>query len=591
MQEKEKLEQPKLVETEEENFRFCEAPQPAVDSEKTSTISTAANNNSPQPVHICEEPSKIVSAYGDLEEVSPDKSNIDSKDIYQGRKEILMVDRILAYIIDTCIVSTISTLFFMAIMSILIFNGGDFVSNSLSDLQREMTGNMWQAFSIVWSITTFSCVAPFLGFITFILLFRDFSAASLMAEFFVALGPIARLVYQAAYIAGKRQATVGMMFCGIKVQRIDGGRLSLGQSILRELIIFVEYLTFQILTFLPVIFSLNSEDHRMHDKITGTVLAPRKYGLSKHEIAELLPFGLAIGSVAISFVVGNFYEATLGQATDLKQLEFFRAVYGENSENYLRHRWRYTAKRAKAGDFNKNLTNEKDLQSLISFIQNISARWGENDDKVLVLTRTVIQNTPANRFLKEREILLNMALRQSPEHSDTKSFAPNGELALLYLDRAKSLSYDQSFELYRKIYALGKSKLHSGTEDFKLRAAFMCAADALGHEEEIREQMYAYDSRSYKIDDIDELHWSYWDYRLFQLMLAEYMQTKPGFRTADIIKELTDWEQQPGHEARLKTPRAKPDPIEERTIERLSQSYPTLMVQLKPSYWKYGGSP
>lgn len=577
MQEKEKLEQPKLVEVDEvseDGPVAISQPEPVSETVQEPPISV-------QPLSV----------YGDLEDITASKRKVGQENVPAGASEILLSDRLIAYIIDTCIVSTISTLFFMALMSIVVFNGGDYASIFLSKLQSSMSESPMQVLFYVWSFTAYNCVVPLFAWIFLAYTTRDFSSASLIAFIFMLLGPVVRLLYQCAFISGKRQATVGMMFSGIKVERVDGSRFGVLRALFRELLIFIEFATFYIFVFFPFITSAPRDPRPLHEKLTGTVLVRRKYGLTMHEFSELLPIGLAAISVAAFILGSNLFEANFGKAADLRKLEIIRKANGEDSENYLRHLWRYNLKRADAGDYASAFADKTDLQKSISTIELLSKRWGHKDERVTALTKILIKKTPPNRFPKERELLLNLAIVQRPEDGDSKDYAPTGELCQLYLARAKALPYEQSLELYQKIYNLGKTKLDRSVNTYKLRSAFMCAADALGYEEEMQAQMNEYEKENYTIEDLNRLNWNYWDYRLSQLMLADHVQLISGDKAAEIISNLSDWEQQPGHEAHLKTPRAKPDPIEERTIERLSQSYPTLMVQLKPSYWKYGGSP
>lgn len=588
MQEKEKLEQPKLVEIEESNSS-TELNVPAGD-ESNSTASPQQEPAS-QSAPATTESDETLSVYGDLEDVTASEKKDDQKTLPPGASEILVTDRILAYIIDTCIVSTISTLFFLALMSIVVFNGGDYASIFLSKLQASMAESPTQLLIWVWSFTTYNCVIPLFAWIFLAYTTRDFSSASFIAFIFMILGPVVRLAYQSVFVSGRRQATVGMMFSGIKVERVDGSRLGILSALFRELIIFFEFLTFYILAFFPFIASVQPDPRRLHDKLSGAILVRRRYGLTLHEFSELLPIGLAAISVAALILGSNIYEANFGKAADLRQLEVIRKANGENSENYMRQLWRYTLKRADAGDYANTFTSKSDLQKSISTIELLSECWGDKDERVSTLTKTLIKNSSPNRFLKERETLLNLAMVQKPQQGDTKDYAPTGELCQIYLARAKALPNEQSLALYQKIYDLGKSKLDKSVNTYKLRSAFMCAADALGYQQELLAQMNDYKEEKYSIEDLNKLNWSYWDYRLFQLMLADHSQFILHNHCAEIISDLSTWEQQPGNEVRLKTPRAKPDPIEERTIERLSRSYPTLMVQLKPSYWKYGGSP
>lgn len=588
MQEKEKLEQPKLVEIEESNSS-TELNVPA-DDESNSTASPQPEPAS-QHVPAPSASDETLSVYGDLEDVTASEKKDDQKTLPPGASEILVTDRILAYIIDTCIVSTISTIFFISIMSIVVFNGGDYASIFLSKLQSSMSESPTQLLTCIWSFTAYNCVIPLFAWIFLAYTTRDFSSASLIAFIFMLLGPLVRLIYHCAFISGKRQATVGMMFSGIKVERVDGSRLGILRSLFREFIIFFEFFTFYVLAFCPFTTSVPPDSRRLHDKLTGVVSVRRKYGLSMHELNELLPMGLAAISVAALIVSSNLYEANFGKVADLRQLEAIRKTNGENSENYRRQLWRYTLKRADAGDYANTFTSKSDLQKSISTIELLSECWGDKDERVSALTKALIKNGSPNRFLKERETLLNLAMVQKPQEGDTRDYAPTGELCQIYLARARALPNEPSLELYRKIYILGKSKLDKSVNTYKLRSAFMCAADALGYQQELLAQMNDYGEEKYSIEDLNKLNWSYWDYRLFQLMLADHSQFILHNHSAEIISDLSTWEQQPGNEVRLKTPRAKPDPIEERTIERLSRSYPTLMVQLKPSYWKYGGSP
>ena len=135
---------------------------------------------------------------------------------------------------------------------------------------------------------------------------------------------------------------------------------------------------------------------------------------------------------------------------------------------------------------------------------------------------------------------------------------------------------------------MGKLRLANSDNKYTFLAAYLSATEALGYESDLKDAMNDMAAVPYSIEDMDRLHWSYWDYRLFQLVLADYyMQRSNSYAASHIISSLADWETQPGNEAKLRTPREKPNLLEEQSIENLSHEFPRLAVQLKPSYWRY----
>lgn len=585
MNEKEKLDQPKLVEVEESPLEISGAPlqfDEAVDS--ASPIETASVTSSKTRA----EPTSIVASYGDLEEVSSIESGRALETIPDEFKEILMVDRLIALLIDNVIVATIATVFFMSLMSIVGITGGDVTSEFLRELQTLMTTNPIGSFCWVWVITFFNCLAPGVALWLFSPLSFGPSATFKISMIFIALAPIVQIAYQTAFIAGRRQASIGKMFAGIKIVSLDGSPPGLGKAFLRECISCIEFLTFQSIT-IVYLFALDRSNRRiLHDALTRTVAVKRKYGLSKHEVSELLPFGLAFMSIAFLFLGSNIYEATYGKIADAKQIETARTLFGENSDGHLRQLWRYTKKRIEAGDYNKSFTTEKDLQEICNLIQLLTIKWSNRDPRLAALTKVFLTDSAVAKYPALHEKALTLAVSQLYNRGDSDNYTPHGDLCLIYLARAKALPDQDSQSLYQKICDIGKSKLTLSENKFKLLAAYLSAMDALGLEYELSEHIRTFGAAGYNIEDCDRLHWSYWDYRLFKLLLAEdYAQQGSKYAAAEMITALTEWENAPGNEARVKTPRVKQNAIEEKTIESLSRTFPRLTVQLKPSYWKY----
>lgn len=577
MNEKEKLEQPKLVEVEESLPEVVESSSQCAEVENTPETS--------EPASAPAKPE--VAAYGDLEEVSSVESGRALETIPDEFKEILVIDRIMALLIDNAIVSTIVTIFFMSVMFIVEFTGGDPTSQLLSQLQASITGNQLQCFFTMWLITFFNYLAPGIAFLM-IVTSLFLSSASFDIFLFVALTSVTQIAYQTSLISGKRQASIGKWIAGFKVVAEDGSSLGLGRVLLRECISCFELFTFRLGTLVYFLASDCSNYRPLHDRLTRSMAVKRKYVLSALELAELLPFGLALVSIAFLFIATTIYEVTYGKIADAKQVETARSLFGEGSESHLRQLWLFTKKRIEAGDYKSSFATRKDHEKAFGVISVLSSKWGNRDSRVSSITKLFLTNSLIARFPDLRESALKIAIKQTDNHADSDNFTPYGDLCLLYLAKAKSQPVENNQDLYKTIYEIGKSKLTHSDNKVKLLAAYMCAMDALGLEYELSHQIPTYEKANYRIEDCDALGWSYWDYRLFQLLLAEnYLRDHRTFEAEQMISDLSEWESQAGHEKKLQTPRSKPNPIEEKTIENLSREFPRLAVQLKPSYWKY----
>ncbi|MDH5753489.1 MAG: RDD family protein [Deltaproteobacteria bacterium] len=83
------------------------------------------------------------------------------------------------------------------------------------------------------------------------------------------------LVYHVVMESSKKQGTLGKMAMGIKVVDADGNRITLGSSLLRNLVKILSGLIFFI-GFLLVLFMPNRQS--LHDKVAGTFVVSRLKG-------------------------------------------------------------------------------------------------------------------------------------------------------------------------------------------------------------------------------------------------------------------------------------------------------------------------
>lgn len=582
MNEKEKLEQPKLVEVEESPPEVVESLSQCAEVESTPEIT--------EPASAPTKPE--VAAYGDLEQVLPEgekgsPQEADNFDFPQFEK------RLIALFADSLVVSFITAIFITAIMSAIVFNGGDEVSVFLKQLQAALFAKPLDCFVLVWLVSLLNLFTSGILLIVFLLLLGHNGPSSLTSPTFVCglfaiLGPIIQIVYQTIFISGKRQATLGKMITGVRIVGINRQPLHPLRALYRECICSLEFLTFHIFTFLPFVFRKGKNPQPLHDMIAGSMSVSRHAGLSKAELGELIPLGLAFISVGALFAASYIYESSFGKITGAKQVEDARKLFGDGSESHLRQLWRYTMKRVDAGDFNRPNCTKDEMHSCVDITSKLAYSWGRRDQRVQELAKAILTNSTIERYPEDHEKLLRIASNYSDLDGDDYGYTPIGDLCQIYLKKIKSHPDGSCDYLHKIITETGRSRLTISRDKSKLLAAYVSSAAALNSEYDLRNATKSLKQVSYGLSDIRTFYSSYWDYRLGQLLLAEnYLREGQSHTAAGIVSELSERESENSVQDLLHSPRSKPSEIEEKVLQSLGQEFPGIVVQLKPSYWRY----
>lgn len=582
MNEKEKLEQPKLVEVEK-------SPPEVVES----SSQCAEVENTPETSEPASAPAKPeVAAYGDLEQALPetDKGTIEIAEIFDFQQ---FEKRLIALFADSLIVSFITAIFIAAIMSVVVFDGGDEVSVFLKQLQSALFAKPLDCFVLVWLSSLLNLFTSGILLIVFLLLLNHFGISSLTSPTFVCglfaiLGPIIQIVYQTIFLSGKRQATIGKMITGVRIVGINRQPLRPIRALYRECICSLEFLTFHIFTFLPFVLKKGKNPQPLHDMIAGSISVSRPAGLSKAELSEFIPFGLAVISIGVLFAASYIYESSFGKIAGEKQIEEARKLFGDGSESHLRQLWRYTLKRVDAGDYNKSTCSLGEIRGSVDTTLMLASSWGMNDQRVMELAEALLKNSIVVQYPELQEKLLKIVTNRLVLDGDRFEYTPFGDLCQLYLAKIRSHPEGSFDNLYKIVNEIAYSRLKVSNNKFKLLTAYLTSAKAANSEFHLFNAVRYMKSVKISTANIKPLHWSYWDYRLYQLLLAEQYIQDNEFSYADqILTELKDFEYETRNQELLKSPRLRADDIEEKVIQQLSQEFPDLVVQLKPSYWRY----
>lgn len=529
---------------------------------------------------------KQEAVYGDLELDSNSNGNQDkSAETFEIDQEKFYL-RCVARVIDSMIVAALAIGLLTTIMSSIVITGGDESSTSLREMQNSML--MPQAPSVLffaWLSALFFALVPGIAIIGIAgIALYDVSFKDILTCLNLLFVPVLGAIYQTLFLASKQQASIGKLLLGIRIVTKDGNKPSFLQCACRELIFLLSSLTFHVCTALPSLFSKVPNVPPLHDIIAKTASVGRKEALTASDFRGLLPFALAILSVVTISVAGTIYESTFGRESGARDVETAKALFGENSDVYLRQLWRYTNKRVLAGDYNHASKGVEDFKNLVGIAQLLNYRWGAHDVRVKELSRNILTETGMARYPGSYEMVMTLAANPEIYLGDETGFTPFGDLCQLYLSEAKKCPPETARGIYQKIYSLGKRRLASSSEKYKFLAAYLSATDALGYEKDLKEAIRDNSLSSYSLNDLERLHWSYWDYRLYKLIEAD-QPTSYGYYGdhVQIVSDLLKSESNPENKSYFSVPRATPNALEQKTIEHLGRY---LTRDLKPSYWK-----
>lgn len=583
MQEKEKLEQPKLVEVEKVSTN--PANYSTSNSDTSDLLTTIVLPKTTEQSTKEKKPESA--AYGDLEEDNQHDSPTRLKPpAYLERQQFYQ--RAVARIIDCVVVTTIATAFYVTVMTVVVFTGGDPDSLRLAEIQQGIKDNTINTAIQIWFSTLCYTMIPGMLFVELMQTVTHARTLMDFASFFLAaLGPVVQIVYQTVYISGRKQATIGKMITGICIVDLDAKPLTPSRALVRELLFSLDFVFFFMPTVLREVIKKIDYPRPLHDLLTGATSVERRAGLSKGEQGELIPIGLAFLSIAIMFSAGAIFEHFYGDVAESGQVETARKLFGAESETHLRQLWRYTKKRIDAGEYNKPDISEKEFQDVTQTIQTLAKHWGNEDTRVAALYRPLLFDSPIAKYPIEHEKLLIIATDIDFTFRRHNDYLLNGDLCQIYLGKIRNSPSDKQKALYQKVYLLSKYFPHGSVDNYKMTAAFLKSAEALGHESALRNAIQLDGLQNLSIDGLEDLHLTYWDYRLYKLILAdEFVRYQELNSARMLVSGLLNLEEQPANEARISTPRDKPSLLEEKVLKSLSQEFPALTKKLKPSYWK-----
>ncbi len=559
MREKEKLEQPKLVEVVE-----ASANSPTRLNPNSCTVDQPTNIDLPAiSDQSAKEKEPEVAAYGDLEEDNQKSSPTRLKPPdYLERQQFYQ--RAVARIIDCVIATTIATAFYITVMTVVVFTGGDPDSLRLAEIQQGIKDNTFNTAIQIWFSTLCYTMIP--GMLLVELMQTISHARTLMdfASFFLAaLGPVVQIIYQTIYVSGRKQATIGKMITGVRIVDLDAKSLNFSRALARELLFSLDFVFFFMPTVLREVVKKIDYPRPLHDLLTGATSVERRAGLSKGEQGEILPIGLAFLSILIMFSASAIFEHFYGNVVEAGQVETARKLFGAESETHLRQLWRSTRKRIDAGEFSKPDISEKEFQDVTQTIQTLSKHWGNEDARVAALYRSLLFDSPVAKYPIEHEKLLIIATDIDFTFRRHNDYLLNGDLCQIYLGKIQNTPIEKQKALYQKVYLLSRYFPHGSVQNYKMTAAFLKSAEALGHETELRNAIQLDGLQNLTIDELESLHLTYWDYRLYKLILAdEFVRYQEVNNARMLVSGLLNLEEQPANEARLSTPRDKPSMLE-----------------------------
>lgn len=372
MQEKVELEQPKLVE--EKNT----LPQPASMSAQASISSKP---------------------------IEPQKS--DNSALFD-----LLWRRLFAWILDSIIVSTLSSSLFM-----LFLLAYDFVEgSSIAEIYRTRIGDILPVHLTLWLFTTIYNLAP-LQFQGLLMIaaqkHHTEPTAIVMIGLLVAFITLFQLVYNVAFLRSSLKATPGKLIYALVVEGKSGEKTKLSSLILREILkpLCTGFLG------LPAVLPLLLKKTLLLQDIVSDTRVINISDKTKTPISHFAPFVTVSSLLLTGFCIYELSASNIVDVLAIPRLTLIRSLYGDDSEEYRKALWErvdalfYRYQNESNYDESAKLLTSSQLEEFDGLIKQIESRWNKNDPRLAIAYSNALEHSALGVISEKREYYLTRVIQ------------------------------------------------------------------------------------------------------------------------------------------------------------------------------------